>query len=245
MFAPESEPATFIVTPEVVFSKKRSGTNDTPLQHPYQVEKIKDLLRRLIPFSNSNGPIEPRIVGYTPSRDRNDPYRTKRVSGKILFQYDPFQDLITTQKDCNPDQQPMLRLWVGASAIPAFEKTWKPLPDQSNIWKRAQLTRACGISDTPTTQVIDSLRPSVIQISTSTILVSSLPPVGEFVSSGQPSSFQEAPSMGGDSSISSYKTSYRTSTITVVPIPLSTIMKASNNLRTASMAPLSGCSLET
>ena len=216
IFAPSSEPATFIITPRKALDW--DDPDDTRPQYPSQVDRIKALLKSLI--GGPAGSVEPTVLTYIAQRDPEDPHRKNRVSGKILFQYDPHQPLppSTDGKGCvEPRPQPMLRLWVAASGTPVFEKTWEAFPHQLRPSKRGLSLDPCGIPNPEISQVSDSQESShelATQIPASASIAFTRRPHPQL-----PSIDQSAP-VGNDSSGSS-STAYQNSTITVAPVPLS------------------------
>ena len=247
IFAPNSEPSTFIITPSFALPR------DKPLwRYPRQVIQTKRLLKSMI--ETPAGQVEPTVLTYFPQRDPYDPHQRNRVSGKILFQYDPLQPLhpSTANTGCvAPRQQPMLKLWVAASPRPVFEKTWVALPHQLGPRKRGLPEDTCGIPDPKTTETADSQGSShevASRTSASASRASTKPlhPQLPSISSPSPAGINssEASSVVHRTStitvvplpLSSFQTSYRTSTITVIPLPLSTVtMRSSIVYRTSTV----------
>ena len=240
IFAPNSDPATFIITPRVRLPW--DDPDDTRPQYPFEVNKIKISLKSLI--KTPAGPVEPTVLTYIPQRDAEDPHQKDRVSGKILFQYDPFQPLppSTNNKGClEPRQQPMLRLWVAASRRPVFEKTWMALPFQLGPRKRGLPLDTCGVPNPETTQAADAQEISqelATRTSASATIVSTEPSLPQLSSNSHLSP------TGIGFSVSSSMV-YRTSTITVVPLPLSSSIVYQTSTITVVPLPLSSYRIST
>ena len=82
-----------------------------------EVKEIKSVLNTLFPAA------PPIIIDYQPMPSLDD--QTKTASGKILFQYDPFQTMIADNNNpCNVYQQAMFRLWVEDRPKYIWQKYW-------------------------------------------------------------------------------------------------------------------------
>lgn len=82
-----------------------------------EVNEIKAVLSNLFPAA------PPVIIDYQPRSD--EIFQSYTASGKILFQFDPFQALITDNNNpCEVYQQAAFRLWVEDRPEPVVEKYW-------------------------------------------------------------------------------------------------------------------------
>ncbi|KAL8898432.1 MAG: hypothetical protein Q9207_006699 [Kuettlingeria erythrocarpa] len=88
-----------------------------------EVDEIHGVLVELFP----NAP--PSIIDYEPKGD--DDSQTSTASGKILFQYDPFEKIVQDpNRPCDVYQLAMYRLWVEDRRVPAWQGSWAALPGQ-------------------------------------------------------------------------------------------------------------------
>lgn len=110
-FDPVQKPVWAIVTPRAI-----SGV-EGQLKYDPEVTQIREVLQRLFPNAL------PVIIDYVPRPDQNSQMNT--ASGKILFQYDPFQTLLSNPNNsCIVYQQAMFRLWVEDRPIYVLQKDW-------------------------------------------------------------------------------------------------------------------------
>lgn len=110
-FNSAQRPVWAIITP-----RANSGVAGEYRYDP-EVTQIQGVLRNLFP----NAP--PVVVDYVPRSDQNSQSNT--ASGKILFQYDPFQALLTDPNNpCEVYQQAMFRLWVEDRPNYVWQKYW-------------------------------------------------------------------------------------------------------------------------
>lgn len=108
-FAAAQRPVWAIITPR--------GLTPNSWRYEPEVNQIKGVLDNLFP-----GP-PPVIIDYVPRPDDDSQQNT--ASGKILFQYDPFQALITDPNNaCDVYQQAMFRLWVEDRPNYVWQKYW-------------------------------------------------------------------------------------------------------------------------
>ncbi|KAL9611325.1 MAG: hypothetical protein Q9167_004008 [Letrouitia subvulpina] len=108
-FAAAQRPVWAIITPQ--------GLTPNSWRYEPEVNEIKGVLNDLFPAS------PPVIIDYVPKPDDNSQQNT--ASGKILFQYDPFQALIADPNNpCNVYQQAIFRLWVEDRPNYAWQKYW-------------------------------------------------------------------------------------------------------------------------
>ncbi|KAG7007402.1 hypothetical protein G7Y79_00010g029030 [Physcia stellaris] len=212
-FGPESEPATIIVTPRkyprplkvddkgkaIEFSQPMPGE----LEYPVTVGRLKALLEIQVKGPESNPDVDPIIVDYV--ADKKPATRMNNVSGKVLFQYDPVQGRFPDpNNNCELYQEARFRLWMGTARQPILDKGWHAHPDQlvPQNGKRALPAKACGLSlssldgVTASGQAVTSMS-NVVQTPTTS-------------------------SVSKTVQWSTLATIHRTSTITVIPIPLST-----------------------
>lgn len=111
------KPRWTIVTP-----RDFTGVVGSWLYQP-EVDEIQDVLRELFP----NAP--PSIIDYEPKSDDDSQMNTP--SGKILFQYDPFDTMVQDpNRPCDVYQLARYRLWVEDRPGPAWEGSWAALPSQ-------------------------------------------------------------------------------------------------------------------
>lgn len=212
-FDPESEPATIIVTPRKYPTVLKRDDKGLPtefsqplpgeLQYPDNVNRLKALLQIIVKGPVSNPEVVPIIVDYV--ADKNKATRTNNVSGKVLFQYDPVQGMFPDpDSNCKLYQEARFRLWVGTTKQPILDKGWRALPDQlvPQNGKRALPGKACNLS----LSTLDSVTAS-----------------GQAVNSM--SNMVQTPTSSSVYKIvqsSTLATIHRTSTITVIPLPLVT-----------------------
>lgn len=110
-FDTPQRPVWAIVTP-----RDFSGVAGSWRYEP-EVNQIKSVLNTLFPAA------PPIIIDYQPRPSLND--QTNTASGKILFQYDPFQAMVAdNNKPCNVYQQAMFRLWVEDRPNYVWQKYW-------------------------------------------------------------------------------------------------------------------------
>lgn len=221
-FDPESEPATIIVTPRkspIVWKRNDGSSPDEiqqplpgELQYPDTIRKLKAILQIQFKDPVSN-PIVPIIVDYI--ADKNKKTRENNVSGKVLFQYDPVQGMFPElNDDCKLYQEARLRLWMGIGEHPILDKGWLALPDQlvPQNGKRALSESACGLSLSSSASIVTAsgraLQPTSKLIPTPTD--SSVDDLGMLLSTSK---------MTQSSTLA---TIHLTSTITVIPLPLTT-----------------------
>lgn len=108
-FAAAQRPVCAIVTPR--------GQAPNSWRYEPEVNAIKDVLNDLFPTS------PPVIIDYEPRSDDNSQQTT--ASGKILFQYDPFQAMVTDPNNrCNVYQQAMFGLWVEDRPDYVLQQYW-------------------------------------------------------------------------------------------------------------------------
>ena len=110
-FAANQRPAWVIVTP-----RDSSGVAGSWKYDP-EVTQIKSVLENIFPD------VPPIIKDYQPKPSQTDQDET--ATGKILFQYDPFQNMITDDTNpCNVYQQAMFRIWVEDQPQYVLQKFW-------------------------------------------------------------------------------------------------------------------------
>lgn len=110
-FASAQRPVWAIITPKA----NSGGAGD--LRYDAEVTQIKAVLSRLFPASPAV------IIDYVSRSDQNS--QTNTASGKILFQYDPYQALLANpQNPCEVFQQAMFRLWVEDRPNYVWQKYW-------------------------------------------------------------------------------------------------------------------------
>ena len=111
------QPVWAIVTP-----RADDGVAST-YRYGEEVAAIKVVLGTRFP----NAP--PVVVDYVPNSDPTA--QTTTATGKILFQYDPFEALITDPNDsCNVFQQAAFRLWVEDRPTWVWQGSWPAEPQQ-------------------------------------------------------------------------------------------------------------------
>ena len=99
------------------------GATANSWRYEPEVNEIKGVLNNLFPRS------APVIIGYEPRSDETS--QSDTASGKILFQFDPFQAIITDPNNpCDVYQQAMFRLWVEDRPLYAWQKSWAANADQ-------------------------------------------------------------------------------------------------------------------
>lgn len=110
-FDSPQRPVWAIVTP-----RANSGVAGN-LRYDPEVTQIRGVLSTLFPSS------PPVIIDYVPRSDQNS--QTNTASGKILFQFDPYQALSANpQNPCEVYQQAMFRLWVEDRPNYVWQKYW-------------------------------------------------------------------------------------------------------------------------
>lgn len=88
-----------------------------------EVKEIKGVLNGLFPGS------APVVIDYEPRSDSD--VQSNTASGKILFQFDPFQKIITDPNNpCEVYQQAAFRLWVEDRPLYVWQKYWAANLDQ-------------------------------------------------------------------------------------------------------------------
>lgn len=111
------KPVWAIVTP-----RANDGVASTYRYDP-EVDEIKGVLGNLFPDA------PPVVVDYVPNSNPIDQMTT--ATGKILFQYDPIEAIITDPNDsCNVFQQAIFRLWVEDRPRWVWQKYWPAQPQQ-------------------------------------------------------------------------------------------------------------------
>ena len=106
----------------IVTPRAGGGVASTYRYDP-EVNAIKGVLGNLFPDA------PPVVVDYVPNS--NPIAQATTATGKILFQYDPFQALITDPNDsCNIFQQAIFRLWVEDRPTWVWQKYWPAEPQQ-------------------------------------------------------------------------------------------------------------------
>ncbi|CAF9921336.1 MAG: hypothetical protein HETSPECPRED_004496 [Heterodermia speciosa] len=114
-FDASQKPVWAIVTPR--------GATANSWRYEPEVNEIKGVLNDLFPGS------APVIIDYEPRSDQTS--QSDTASGKILFQFDPFQAIITDPNNpCDVYQQAMFRLWVEDRPLYAWQKYWAANADQ-------------------------------------------------------------------------------------------------------------------
>ena len=109
-FHSEEQPVWAIVTP-----RANDGVASTYRYGP-EVDAIKGVLGTLFPD------VPPVVVDYVVT---NLTESAKGTIGKILFQYDPYEAVITDPKDpCEIYQQAIYRLWVENGSTPVLQDLW-------------------------------------------------------------------------------------------------------------------------
>ena len=112
VFSATEDPRWIIVTPRIV-----NGL-EGQLQYAEEVILMKGVLRNLFPNAPSV------VIGY--KRHSRREVHSTTVAGKLLVQYDPFQDVLQTPTSpCETHQRAIVRLWVQDGPRPVFEQTWK------------------------------------------------------------------------------------------------------------------------
>lgn len=115
LFAAAQRPVWAIITPR--------GLTPNSWRYEPEVNQIKGVLDDLFPGS------PPVIIDYEPRP--NEESQKKTASGKILFQYDPFETMITAPNNpCKVYQQAMFRLWVEDRPNYAWQKYWAAKANQ-------------------------------------------------------------------------------------------------------------------
>ncbi|KAL9130925.1 MAG: hypothetical protein Q9217_001028, partial [Psora testacea] len=110
-------PIWAIVTP-----RGNSGVAGT-YRYGEEVNKIKDVLHNLFPSSPEV------VIDYQPRSDENS--QTYSASGKILFQFDPFEELVRDPNtQCNVFQKAIFRLWVEDRPLYVWQKYWAANSEQ-------------------------------------------------------------------------------------------------------------------
>ena len=110
-FDAPQRPVWVIVTP-----RASSGVAGSWKYEP-EVNQIKNVLNTLFPAA------PPVIIDYQTRPSPTDQMNT--ASGKILFQYDPFQAMISDNNNpCNVYQQAMFRIWVEDRPNYVLQKYW-------------------------------------------------------------------------------------------------------------------------
>ena len=150
------KPVWAIVTP-----RANDGVASTYRYGP-EVDAIKGVLGNLFPDA------PPVVVDYV--ADGNPIAQTFTATGKILFQYDPFEALITDPNDsCNVFQKAIFRLWVEDRPTWVWQKYWPAEPQQfitdfSNYQphKHKRDDSACEIPSSLPQAAIESSGPNLV-----------------------------------------------------------------------------------
>ena len=154
-FDAPQRPVWVIVTPR--------GTSGVVGSWKYQpeVNQIKSVLNTLFPAA------PPVIIDYQTRPSPVDQLLT--ASGKILFQYDPAQAMITDNNNpCNVYQQAMFRIWVEDRPLYAFQKYWAAEANQLIVPNRRR-------DNGPGCQIPSSLLQASTELSGGNMAFSSAP----------------------------------------------------------------------
>jgi len=96
-----------------------SDGSGSPNQYRYneEIDEIRGLLNTLFPAAPDN------IIAYDPRADEESQQDTP--SGKLVFQYDPFQKIVSNSNNpCVVYQQAMFRVWMEDRPMYIWQKYW-------------------------------------------------------------------------------------------------------------------------
>ena len=123
-FSATEDPRWIVVTPRLAYGIPGR------IEYMPEVTDIIRVLRELFPDS------PPLVIDYV--RGTRDELQRNFMAGKLLVQYDPFQELRQSPTNpCEIHQRAIVRLWVQDGREPVFEHTWNANSEQlvSEDWR--------------------------------------------------------------------------------------------------------------